>query len=366
MSPPSPHRFYGPAVRAFLGWWNPVADVPESPERLGYTRIPVVSSARSLYGRIEPSRGNLVVVLEATAQLEALRRSRPTGFITPSQTRGIPGATPTTFRGGAVEGLSMPRATFPEEETESLAQQRMRLSRRGIYSHPSVTELPLNVPPRPLQSTRVEREDYATLIIPAEVLGALREYYARRGATRVTQAEEINAAAYAIFTAKLTSLPLGRSVTARADVGSPRWVLEHLAASEVPGRGVRGESLAPGRFPENWSPPNLPGEIPVTYETIVAVLFFVHGPLYLRRENFSNIIRDQLGWHPCGTSGVFSLPRTGMFLPATNSVIWCPPPRSFPIQPPSGGQRTFGGAPPPFPQHTRPIGKAAPPRYRGF
>lgn len=334
-----------------------------TPEQLGYTRIPTVSSARALYGRIEPVRGNLVLLLESTGQLAALRQTRPPGFVTPSQARsvGMPGGG-TAFRRETREGLSMPSATLPEQP--SIREQRMRLARGAPYSAPGVLELPLNAPPRPVQATGAEREEYSTLLIPAEVLDALRDYYGRRGVARVTQAEAVNAAAYAIFTAKLRALPMGRTVT----VGSPRWVLEQLAAAELPGRGVRGEAFAPGRFPETWTPPNLPSEVPVSYSTIVAVLFFTHGDLYLRRENLSNLLRDQLGWHPCGTSGVFATPRTGMYLPATNETIWCPPPRSFPIAPPAEPQRRFESGPPVFSQHARPRSTppAPPPRYRRF
>lgn len=360
-------RFYYSRARAFLRGCVPVFPVAESPERLGYTRVPVVSSARAVYGKIEPGRGNLVLVFESTEQLAALRRTGPQGLITPQQTRGVPYASPTTSVTERAGGLTENRAMLTE--VPSLREQRMRLARGAPFSAPGVLELPLNVPPRPVQATRAEREEYSTLVVPAEVLQALREYYASRGAARVTQAEAINAASYAVFTAKLRSIPTGVSVTPYPEVGSPRWVLSQIAVSEYGTRGVSGESLVPGRFPESWTPPNIPGEIPVTYSVVTATLFFVHGALYLRRENFANIMRDQLGWHPCGTVGAFALPRTGMYLPATSEVVWCPPPRSFPIAPPASAQRRFETGPPGFAQHARPrthLSPAPPPRYRRF
>jgi hypothetical protein len=341
------------------------------PERLGYTRIPLVSYARSVYGKIEPGRGNLVLVFESTAQLEALRQSRPSGIVTPraARTAGLPPGSATTFRREAIEGTSLPAARAELEEAPSLREQRMRLGRP--FSEPTgLLSLPLGAPFRPVHATPAERAEYATLVIPAEVLEAVRGYYARRGAGRVTQAEAINAAAYAVFTAKLRSLPFGRQVTgAPGAIGSPRWVLEQLAASELEGRGVRGSALVPGQFPPSWTPPNVPGEIPVVYSTVLAVLYFVHGPLYLRSENFDNLMREQLGWHHCGTAGVFTQSHMGMHLPASNEFLWCPPPRSFPIAPPAAKQRTLGeGAVPSFPQHRRPSAAppAEPPRYRRF
>lgn len=352
-----------------------------APESAGYVRIPTEGSSRALYGKTS-ARGNLVLVLESTAQLASLRRPPPSGFVTPAQARGVPGAAPTTFRGEATEGVTTPKATLPE--APNLREQRMRLS-RGIYSHPGILELPLNLPPRPLEAVRAQREEYSTLVLPAEILEALRDYYGRRGAAKVTYAEAVNAAAYAIYTAKLSALPSGRATIGRyvtpatVAVGSPKWVIEQLAATAAPGLGVRGGALAPGQFPRTWTPSNLPGQFPVTYSTVVAVLFFVHAGVHLSREYFANLMQ-QNGWHPCGTAGVFSTlypslaeaesaeptisSRAGTYLPETSEVVYCPPPRSFPLPPAAPATRPLTPPPPPPLTRRRPATVAPPPRYR--
>ena len=173
------------------------------------------------------------------------------------------------------------------------------------------------------------RRSFGVMLIPAAALRAYREFVELLPNDKRTQREFAWGAAWSIFTSRIEAPMFGAVVRAVSSGGF----------NFSPGV-VRQTAYRPGTIP-NDVVLGAPGEVPVTYFSVVALIATVSGyeaaPKYM--SNFDELMRG-LEWTPCAR------------IPRAKTAIWCPTtrPRATPQSTLLGGLPPAVLAPPRNPQ----------------
>ena len=234
-----------------------------------------VDAPRRVFGRITRS-GNLEVAIESVAALDRIRA----GYVSPTSRPDLPeGLTeqerrrlhrqlaPTIRLPGSETVANMDEEPttgdeIPEELALNLREQRLRSFARKFPPPPAPT------PEAPVaNTTSPTRGAYVTVLVPAAALHAV-DFYLTQAAR--TDQQTVRAIAYALFTAKIRTLPLGTYVSIGGDQTSARALYRG---------GVTQESFVPGTFPPGYefSPLSVASAVPVTSDTVSAVEYFVRA-----------------------------------------------------------------------------------------
>lgn len=254
--------------------------------------------------------GNVELAIDLTGEIVGARQS---AVPTPLRERGEAGRPGRVLTGGrVVPGGRIPaseeqlrlRATLPEEFARVVVPSKP--------GPPPLLHLP--VPKEP-----VERTEFGVMLIPAAALRAYREFVELLPNDKRTQREFAWGAAWSIFTSRIEAPMFGAVVRAVSSGGF----------NFSPGV-VHQTAYRPGTIP-NDVVLGAPGEVPVTYFSVVALIATVSGyeaaPKHM--SNFDELMRG-LGWTPCAR------------IPRAKTAIWCPTTR-----PRASPQSTLlGGLPP--------------------
>lgn len=306
------------------------------PAPTDWTEVPLIADdkdglPRRVLGRITAS-GNLEIGIESQAALEALRRQArspsapaplPAGMALTEQRAFHRANTPRvpSKASGGYRAMEIPEELAPDVLAQRLAlQQRMRLGLPLVGAQVQLGQIPLTAAGRPVPSagTSPMRRAFATALVPGAALQALDAYLSK---THRADFQAVRAAAWALFTSRLTPLPLGVHVQPPGPKFTP--------SSQLFRRGVLGQAFVPGQFPPGYTVERttVAPAVPVTTDTIAAIEFFARRSMRggelrgrgvyrtvspPRRTRIANYL-SEARWRHCGLTPGFSV------------VLWCPP-----------------------------------------
>lgn len=254
--------------------------------------------------------GNIEVAIDLSSEIAGARQSV---IPTPLRERAEPGRPGRVLTGGRV--VPGGRAPIGEEQLRLRGTLPAELARVVVPSKPRpppLLHLPVPYEPR-------ERTEFGVILIPRAALQAYQEFAAALPNDKRNQRELVWGAAWSIFTSRIEAPTFGAVVRAVSAGGY----------NFSPGT-VRQTAYRPGTIP-NDVVLGAPGEVPVTYFGVVALVSTASGyalaPKHL--SNFDELMRG-LGWTQCAR------------IPRAKTAIWCPTSR-----PRASPQSAFPGGPPP-------------------
>lgn len=248
--------------------------------------------------------GNIEIVMDLTGEISGARR----GAIPAPMRETTETGAPRFLTGGKL----IPGGRRPVDE----AQLRLRGTLPEEYARLVVPPRPPSGPPPlphvPVLRTSEERKNYGVLFIPGAAVAAYREYVATIPKMRLNQKTMLYGAAWVNFTARVDPPMFGAWVRAVRQGG--------YDFAPGPARQI---AYTPETVPETVVL-GAPGQVPVTYWSIVAIMSLGTGPETAPKymSNFDAAM-TAMGWHPCAR------------IPRAKTAIWCP--QSRPVRQPRLG-----------------------------